>query len=83
MSAGSVGLICVDPPFNTGRIQSRIRIRVERDALAGLSHQHGGAEGRDTAWLSVSPDDVHPWMDDFGGDLGAAMRRLRTLEGLR
>lgn len=52
-------------------------------ALAGLSGQHRGAEGRDTAWLSVSPTDVHPWMDDFGGDLGTAMRRLRTLVGLR
>ena len=51
--------------------------------LAGLSHQHGGAEGRDTAWLSVSPAEVHSWMDDFGGDLGTAMRRLRTLVGLR
>ena len=52
-------------------------------ALAGLSGQHRGAEGRDTAWLSVSPANVHPWMKDFGGDLGTAMRRLRTLVGLR
>ena len=50
--------------------------------VTGLSHQHGGAEGRDTAWLSVSPADVHPWMDAYGGDLAAAMRRLRTLVGL-
>ena len=40
------------------------------------------AEGRDTAWLSVSPTDVHPWMDAYGGDLAAAIRRLRTLVGL-
>ena len=51
-------------------------------SVAGLSHQHGGAEGRDTAWLSVSPTDVHPWMDEHGGDLRTAMRRLRTLVGL-
>lgn len=50
--------------------------------LEGLSHQHGGAEGRDTAWLSVSPTDVHPWMKAYGGDLRTAMRRLRTLVGL-
>lgn len=50
--------------------------------VAGLSHQHGGAEGRDTAWLSVSPTDVHPWMNAYGGDLGTAMQRLRTLVGL-
>ena len=31
MDAGSVELIYIDPPFNTGRTQSRTRIRVERD----------------------------------------------------
>lgn len=51
-------------------------------SLPGLSHQHGGAVGRDTAWLSVSPTAVHPWMEEFGGDLRAAMVRLRTLVGL-
>ena len=50
--------------------------------VAGLTYQHGGAEGRDTAWLSVSPTDVHPWMDAHGGDLATAMRRLRALVGL-
>ena len=50
--------------------------------VAGLSHQHGGAEGRDTAWLSVSPTNVHPWMNAYGGDLSTAMHRLRTLVGL-
>ncbi|MCY3808488.1 MAG: hypothetical protein OXG58_03455 [Gemmatimonadetes bacterium] len=51
-------------------------------ALAGLSGQHRGAEGRDTTWLSVSPADVHPWMGAFGGDLRTAMQRLRALVGL-
>lgn len=51
-------------------------------ALAGLSGQHRGAEGRDTTWLSVSPADVHTWMETFGGDLRTAMQRLRTLVGL-
>ena len=50
--------------------------------VPGLSHQHGGASGRDTAWLSVTPADVHPWMDAYGGDLRTAMQRLRTLVGL-
>ena len=31
MDAGSVDLIYIDPPFNTGRTQSRTRIRVKRD----------------------------------------------------
>lgn len=50
--------------------------------VAGLSPQHGGAEGRDTAWLGVSPTDIPPWMYEHGGDLRTAMRRLRTLVGL-
>ena len=50
--------------------------------LPGLSHQHGGAAGRDTAWLTVSPTGIHPWMDEFGGDLRTAMQRLRTLVSL-
>lgn len=50
--------------------------------LPGLRRQHGGQEGRDTAWLQVSPGNVHPWMKPFGGELGTAMRRLRTLVGL-
>ena len=31
MDAGSADLIYIDPPFNTGKTQSRTRIRVERD----------------------------------------------------
>ena len=50
--------------------------------LPGLSRQHGGAGGRDTAWLRVSPTDVHPWMEEYGGDLRTAMGQLRTLVGL-
>ena len=50
--------------------------------LSGLKPQHGGSTGLDTAWLSVSPTDVHPWMHGFGGDLGSAMRRLHEVLGL-
>ena len=38
----------------------------------GITTQHGGAAGSDTAWLSVVPDDPAPWLSDFGGTLGAA-----------
>lgn len=50
--------------------------------VPGLSRQHGGVTGRDTAWLSVSPKNVHPWMTEFGGDLRSGMRRLRKVLGL-
>jgi len=35
----------------------------------GLSHQHGGASGSDTMWLSVDPLAVHDWLKPFGGTL--------------
>ena len=50
--------------------------------LPGLSAQHGGAAGQDTAWLSVKPTHVHPWMSGFGGDLRIATKRLREVLGL-
>jgi site-specific DNA-methyltransferase (adenine-specific) len=31
LDSGSVNLIYIDPPFNTGRVQARTQIRVERD----------------------------------------------------
>lgn len=40
---GSFQLIYIDPPFNTGRVQSRTQIRVERDDIAG---DRGGFAGR-------------------------------------
>ena len=35
----------------------------------GLSHQHGGASGSDTMWLSVDQLAVHGWLKPFGGTL--------------
>src|SRR5258708_33751462 len=32
LPAGSVDLIYIDPPFNTGRKQSRVRLRTDRSA---------------------------------------------------
>lgn len=47
----------------------------------GLSNQHGGRAGSDTAWLQVVPGSVPPWMVGFGGRLSPAMHRLRSLVG--
>ena len=35
MEADSVGLIYIDPPFNTGKVQSRKQIRVRREGDDG------------------------------------------------
>jgi len=41
--------------------------------------QHGGAGGRDTAWLSFPPDNPYPWISPYGGRLRDAIQVLRRL----
>ncbi|MFT3770564.1 MAG: hypothetical protein QM820_34490 [Minicystis sp.] len=38
----------------------------------GLQPQHGGADGRDTAWLTINPANPPGWLARFGGRLGSA-----------
>ena len=59
MAGESVQLIYVDPPFNTGRAQSRTRIRVERDE-DGDRNGFQGARYRTTVLGRSSYDDRHP-----------------------
>ncbi len=51
-----------------------------RHAQAGLTGQHMGRAGKDTAWLSFSPDSPPQWLNRFGGSLGKA---FPVLMGLR
>lgn len=46
--------------------------------VAGLSSQHGGRAGRDTAWLQVSPNLVPEWLKPYGGKLGDALAVLAS-----
>ena len=46
---------------------------------AGLPVQHGGQRGSDTAWLSVNPLSVQPWLKACGGSLSAAFSVLENL----
>ena len=45
----------------------------------GVVYQHGGQEGRDTAWLTVAPDNPPAWLREWGGRLSDAYRVLREL----
>lgn len=44
----------------------------------GLPHQHGGAAGSDTVWLSVKPNDVQAWLTPCGGRLRQAFEVIRS-----
>ncbi len=44
----------------------------------GLPHQHGGASGSDTVWLSVVPDKIQPWLQPCGGRLREAFEHIRS-----
>ena len=43
----------------------------------GLPHQHGGAVGSDTVWLSVKPDSIQPWLGPCGGRLRQAFELMK------
>lgn len=49
----------------------------------GLSSQHGGQQGTDTAWLTVDPENVQPWLRQYGGTLGEAATVLAGVSDQR
>ena len=75
MDAGSVELICIDPPFNTGRTQSRTRIRVERDE-AGDRTGFQGARYRTEIVGRSSYEDSH---DDYLAFLEPRLREAHRI----
>ena len=75
MSAGSVQLIYVDPPFNTGKVQSRTRIRVERDADGDRTGFQGTRYRTEVVGRS-GYDDRH---DDYIGFLEPRIREARRV----
>ena len=77
MAAESVELIYVDPPFNTGKIQSRTRIRVERDEDGDRTGFQGTRYRTEVVGRS-GYDDRH---DDYIGFLEPRLREAyRILE---
>lgn len=46
----------------------------------GLTPQHGGKAGKDTAWLTVRPDSPQEWLRHYGGDLTEALAILKSMD---
>jgi hypothetical protein len=40
--------------------------------VGGIQPQHGGADGRDTAWLTIDPMSPPEWLSTYGGSLAVA-----------
>ena len=76
LESGSVPLIYIDPPFNTGREQRRTRIRTERDDAHGDRVGFGGRRYRTTALGSHAFDDL---FDDFLAFLEPRLLELRRI----
>ena len=76
IESGSVPLIYLDPPFNTGREQRRTRLRTERDDAAGDRVGFGGRRYRSIALGSHSFADL---FDDFLAFIEPRLLELRRI----
>lgn len=55
---------------------------IDRRRLTGdIPAQHGGAAGKDTAWLDARPGNVPEWLNEWGGRLTTAVRLITELTG--
>jgi len=72
---GAFDLVYMDPPFNTGRVQTRERIAVQQDGSGGRVG-FGGRRYRSTVLASLAYD------DRFGDYLGFLEPRLRAAREL-
>ena len=54
---------------------------LEQWKSGGITSQHGGRAGQDTAWLSVKPSAVTEWLHDYGGTLSEAIPLIARLSG--
>ena len=75
MASGSVALIYIDPPFNTGGVQSRTRIRVERDEDGDRT----GFQGRRYRTEVVGRSGYDDRHDDYLGFLEPRLREARRI----
>ena len=73
---GAFDLIYMDPPFNTGRVQTRHSLSVVADAASGDRVGFGGRRYRSTLLRSLSYDDA---FGDYLAFLEPRLDRARTL----
>ena len=76
MHSESVGLIYVDPPFNTGKLQSRTRIRVTQDADGDRTGFQGNRYRTEVVGQSGYNDRYDDYMDFLSPRLREAYRIL-------
>jgi len=50
-----------------------------RHHVIGTLGQHGGSQGRDTAWMSFPPSQPYEWLRARGGRLSDAVAKLRIM----
>lgn len=76
MESGSVALIYIDPPFNTGKRQTRLRMKTVRDE-AGDRVGYGGRRYRTELVNGGAADVVAGYADRFDDFLGFLRPRLK------
>ncbi|MBV9607469.1 MAG: site-specific DNA-methyltransferase [Solirubrobacterales bacterium] len=76
LPAGAFDLIYMDPPFNTGRAQTRRSLSVAADPAAGDRVGFGGRRYRSTLLRSLSYDDA---FSDYLSFLAPRLSRAREL----
>ena len=76
MADGGVDLIYIDPPFNTGKVQRRTRIRTVRDEEGG---DRTGFQGKRYRSEEVGTSAFDDQFDDFTAFLGTRLREAHRL----
>ena len=76
LPAGSIDLIYIDPPFNTGRVQARTQIQTVRDEQNG---DRVGFQGRSYRTVSLGERAYQDQFDDYLGFLEPRLIEARRV----
>jgi site-specific DNA-methyltransferase (adenine-specific) len=72
----AIDLIYVDPPFNTGKTQKRLRLRTVRDEKGG---DRTGFQGKRYRTIKVGSSEFEDIFDDYIGFLGARLEEAHRV----
>lgn len=71
-------VICLGlAPFNAHCWVIPKSVLMDPKRRSGVTGQHAGRAGVDTAWLSVSATSPHDWLSEYGGTLAQAFQVLK------